>query len=60
LADRIYAMETHHRETIRKKFKKALGATAVFTFGICDDYEFMPPELVALLKERLPRSQCGE
>ncbi len=54
-ADKIYAMETHHREKIRKKFKKALGDTPVVTLGIPDEYEFMQPELVALLKERLPR-----
>lgn len=53
-ADKIYAMETHHREKIRKKFKKVLGATPVITLGIPDEYEFMQPELVALLKERLP------
>lgn len=53
-ADKIYAMETHHREKIRKKFKKVLGKTPVITLGIPDEYEFMQPELVALLKERLP------
>lgn len=54
-ADKIYAMENHHREKIRKKFKKALGDTPVVTLGIPDEYELMQPELVALLKERLPR-----
>lgn len=53
-ADKIYAMETHHREKIRKKFKKVLGTTPVITLGIPDEYEFMQPELVTLLKERLP------
>ena len=47
-------METHHREKIRKKFKKALGKTPVITLGIPDEYEFMQPELVELLKRRLP------
>lgn len=54
-ADRIYAMENHHRNKIRKKFRKTLGDTPVVTLGIPDEYEFMQPELVALLKERLPR-----
>lgn len=53
-ADRIYAMETHHREKIRKTFRKVLGSTPVITLGIPDEYEFMQPELVALLKARLP------
>jgi len=53
-ADKIYAMENHHRNKIRKKFRKVLGTTPVITLGIPDEYEFMQPELVALLKERLP------
>ncbi|AXS39795.1 hypothetical protein [Breoghania sp. L-A4] len=44
-------MENHNRNKIRK----ALGDTPVVTPGIPDKYEFMQPQLVALLKERLPR-----
>ena len=33
-ADKIFAMETHHREKIRKKFRKVLGKTPVITLGI--------------------------
>lgn len=53
-ADRIYAMESHHREKIRKKFKRALGKTPIITLGIPDEYEFMQPELIEILKRRLP------
>ena len=53
--DRIYAMETHHREKIRKKFKAALGSTPIITLDIPDEYDYMQPELVALLKAKLPR-----
>lgn len=53
-ADRIYVMENHHRNKIRKKFKKALGTTPVITLNIPDEYEFMEPELIAILKRKLP------
>jgi len=53
-ADRIYVMENHHRNKLRKKFRKALGKTPVITLHIPDEYEYMQPELIALLKERLP------
>ncbi|MCB9959715.1 MAG: phosphotyrosine protein phosphatase [Rhodospirillaceae bacterium] len=53
-ADRIYAMEDRHRQKIRKKFRKALGAKPMVTLHIPDEYEFMQPELISLLTERLP------
>ena len=53
-ADRIYVMENHHRNKLRKKFKKALGDTPVVTLHIPDEYEYMQPELVSLLKAKLP------
>lgn len=54
-ADKIYTMERHHREKIRKKYRKALGAKPIISLEIPDEYEFMQPELIALLKARLPR-----
>ena len=53
-ADRIYVMENHHRNKLRKKFRAALGSRPVITLGIPDEYEFMQPELIAILKRRLP------
>lgn len=53
-ADRIYVMEKHHRNKLRKKFKTALGKTPVVTLHIPDEYEYMQPELVELLKAKLP------
>ncbi len=58
-AEKIYVMENHHREKIRKKFKKVLGDRPIIVLGIPDEYEFMQPELIALLKERLPRYADG-
>jgi predicted protein tyrosine phosphatase len=54
-ADRLFVMEQRQREKIRKQFRQALGDTHVVVLGIPDEYEFMQPELVALLKERVPR-----
>ncbi|MDX0174518.1 protein tyrosine phosphatase [Sinorhizobium meliloti] len=53
-ADRLFVMEQRHREKIRKRFRQALGDKPIVVLGIPDDYEFMQPELVALLKERVP------
>jgi predicted protein tyrosine phosphatase len=55
-ADKIYVMEDHHRDKIRKKYSKVLARKPVITLGIPDEYEFMQPELIAILKRRLPLS----
>jgi predicted protein tyrosine phosphatase len=54
-ADRLFVMERRHRETLKKRFRQALGDKPVVVLGIPDEYEFMQPELVALLKERVPQ-----
>jgi predicted protein tyrosine phosphatase len=46
-------MEQRHREKIRKRFRQALGDKPVVVLGIPDDYEFMQPELVALLQQKV-------
>lgn len=52
-ADMIFAMETHHRERIRKKFKKRPTDNRIITLHIPDEYERGDPELVALLKDKV-------
>jgi len=52
-ADMIFAMETHHRERIRKKFKKRPPDNRIITLHIPDEYERGDPVLVALLKEKV-------
>jgi predicted protein tyrosine phosphatase len=47
-------MERHHRGKLRKRFRASLGARPVIVLGIPDEYERDQPELVALLKERVP------
>jgi len=57
-ADLIFAMETHHRERIRKKYKQRPADNRIITLHIPDEYERGDPVLIALLKERAePRLQ---
>ncbi|UWQ25383.1 hypothetical protein K3553_02640 [Leisingera aquaemixtae] len=53
-ADLIFAMENHHREWIRRKFKKNRPAdNRIITLNIPDEYERGDPGLVALLKDKV-------
>jgi predicted protein tyrosine phosphatase len=54
-ADRLFAMEQRHRSAIKRRFREQFGGTPVIVLGIPDEYEFMQPELIALLKERVPQ-----
>jgi len=51
----IVAMEKMHKNKITKKFKTQLAGKRVVVLDIPDEYEFMQPELVSLLKAKLPR-----
>lgn len=52
-ADMIFAMENHHRERIRKKYKKRPPDDRIITLHIPDDFERGDPELIALLREKV-------
>ncbi|MHA3977356.1 low molecular weight protein tyrosine phosphatase family protein [Halovulum sp. GXIMD14794] len=52
-ADMIFAMETHHRDRIRKKYKKRPPDNRIITLHIPDEYERGDPELVELLNEKI-------
>ncbi|ESY93151.1 MULTISPECIES: low molecular weight protein tyrosine phosphatase family protein [unclassified Mesorhizobium] len=54
-ADIIFVMEKTHRTKLRKQFSAGLKAAKVICLDIPDDYEFMDPELIALLKARVSR-----
>ena len=51
-ADVIVAMENHHRERIRKKFKQRPADNRIITLNIPDEYERDDPVLIELLKEK--------
>jgi len=54
-ADLILVMEAAHRSRLNRKFKSALAGKRVAVLGIPDDYDFMDPALVRLLKARCAR-----
>jgi len=61
-ADVIFVMERHHRDRIRKRFRSVLGQRPIYVLGIPDEYERDQPELISMLKERVPplldRQEC--
>jgi predicted protein tyrosine phosphatase len=54
-ADVIVVMERHHRNKIQKRFYTALKAKRVVVLDIPDEYEFMDPGLIRLLKTKMLR-----
>ena len=55
-ADIIVVMEKTHKNKLSKKFSAVLKGKRVVVLGIRDEYEYMQPELVQLLKAKVPRS----
>ena len=60
-AEIIFVMEKTHRKKLSSKFQRHLGKARVICLDIPDEYEFMDPGLVHLLKSKverfLPRGQ---
>lgn len=54
-ADTIFAMEGIHRSRIQRDFRSLLNDTPIVVLGIRDDYRFMDPALVKLLKSKMQR-----
>ena len=54
-ADVILVMEKSHRNKISKKYRELLRSKRLVVLDIPDQYEYMQPELVQLLKARVPR-----
>ena len=53
-ADVIVAFEARHRRRLARDFGDRLAGTRVVVLGIRDDFGFMAPALVRLLRQRLP------
>lgn len=51
-ADLIFAMETHHRERIRKKYKERPVDNRIITLHIPDEYERDDPVLIGLIEQK--------
>lgn len=54
-ADIIFVMEKVHKRKVQARFRAALNGKRVVCLDIPDDYDFMQPELVAILKHKLSR-----
>ena len=52
-AQLIFVMEGKHRDKLRQHFRSALTTQRIVCLNIPDDYSFMQPELVALLKRKV-------
>ena len=53
-ADAVLVMEKSHRNKVSKKFRSLLKNKRLVVLNIPDEYEFMDPQLIQLLKHRLP------
>ncbi len=54
-ADVVFVMEKSHRNKITKKYHALLKGKRVVCLDIPDVYDCMQPELVQLLKARVPK-----
>ena len=52
-ADLIFVMENEHRNKLNRKFKRHLNGQRVIVLGIPDNYDYMNPALVGLLKAKV-------
>ena len=52
-ADVIVVMEKRHQERLRQKYPEELAAKRCICLFISDDYEFMDPALIEILREKM-------
>src|SRR5262245_26993563 len=52
-ADLVFVMEEHHLAHLQAHFADALAGKPVVCLDIPDDYDYMQPELVALLRQKV-------
>lgn len=52
-ADSIIVMEKHHRNFIQKKFPEIYNTRKIVCLYIPDDYDYMQPELISILKNKM-------
>ncbi|WP_269789676.1 low molecular weight protein tyrosine phosphatase family protein [Stenotrophomonas sp. Iso1] len=53
-ADLIVVMEPVHKRRLGERFRRWLSDKRIVCLGIPDDYDFMAPELVRLLQQKVP------
>ena len=52
-AEVVVTMEKRHNERLRQKYPEALAEKKLVCFFIADDYEYMEPALIELLREKM-------
>lgn len=52
-ADQIFCMERKHADRLRERFPDEIAGKQLITLRIPDDFRFMDPDLVALLRTEL-------
>jgi predicted protein tyrosine phosphatase len=52
-ADLLLVMEAVHRRRIKQRFGSLLREKRMVVLGIRDDYEYMDPELVRILRQKV-------
>ncbi|MEO8002159.1 MAG: low molecular weight protein tyrosine phosphatase family protein [Arenimonas sp.] len=54
-ADKIFVMEGLHRAKLQKRFRHSLNGKKVICLDIPDNFTYMDPELITLLKKKVAR-----
>ena len=54
-ADLVFVMERAHRNKLSSRFRAHLGRQRIVCLDIPDEYDYMDPELIALLRAKVPR-----
>ncbi|MGK9054016.1 low molecular weight protein tyrosine phosphatase family protein [Neorhizobium sp. CSC1952] len=54
-ADVIFVMEKAHLTKVRHRYRSALRDSRLICLDIPDDYDFMDPALIQILKAKVPR-----
>ena len=58
-ADLVLVMEHEHKQRVREQFPDIADDLQIEVLDIADDYEFMEPDLVALIRARVePWIEC--
>jgi predicted protein tyrosine phosphatase len=52
-ADWIFVMEKRHAAIIRQKYPDAIADRSIVVLQIPDDYQYLDPELIEILRSRL-------
>jgi predicted protein tyrosine phosphatase len=53
-AEILFVMENAHRNKLRRRFGKLIDGKRLVVLRIRDDYDYMQPELIEILKTRVP------